>query len=394
MIKFKDISIVNKLKLQDPEVAEHINSKVKKFEYLMSISKLNSSGVEFKSIVRSAKKWIQKILNCEEIVFYRFKAEEELFIYNTHEGKDKHLSEKKIPTSVNSFPRECKNNMAITEYSDCTADIKLSSLPEHLKKLGVKSLLLGPLIYEGEVIGVIEASYRSLHKFSNEDHYFMEAICNQLTASMENVILTERMNSQFVQIVQSLADAIGKKDAYTGGHTKRVGVFAEMIGDEMDLTFEEKSNLKLAAVLHDIGKIGIEDKILKKSSALTNEEFEIMKSHPALGHEILGHIDNFKNVTDGMRYHHERPDGKGYPFGLVGDEIPKLASIISVADTFDAMISTRPYRKGLPPMVAFQEILNNSGSQFCTEVVTAFEKGFKKTHMYRPKGLVKNKRAS
>ncbi len=162
-------------------------------------------------------------------------------------------------------------------------------------------------------------------------------------------------------------------------------------GKEMDLAFEDMNNLKLAAVLHDIGKIGIEDKILKKSAPLTDEEFKVMKEHPRLGYEILKHIESLSDVIDGMRFHHERPDGKGYPFGLKGDEIPLIAMIISVADTFDAMISTRPYRKGLPPMVAWQEILDHSGAQFEEKVVNAFDRYFKKSRMYRPEKLEKKK---
>ncbi|WP_053335881.1 HD-GYP domain-containing protein [Bacteriovorax sp. DB6_IX] len=166
-----------------------------------------------------------------------------------------------------------------------------------------------------------------------------------------------------------------------------------MIGKELDLAFEDMNNLKLSAVLHDIGKIGIEDNILKKKAPLTADEFLVMKEHPRLGYEILGHIESLSEVVDGMRFHHERPDGKGYPFGLKGDEIPVIAMIISVADTFDAMISNRPYRKGLPPMIAWQEILDNRGTQFSEKVVDAFDRAFKKTKMYRPEKMEKIKKA-
>jgi len=199
---------------------------------------------------------------------------------------------------------------------------------------------------------------------------------------------------QFIQVVEALADTISKKDSYTGGHTKRVAHFAKMIGTEMGLTWEDMNDLKLSAVLHDIGKIGIEDAILKKSTALTDEEFKVMRDHPRLGYEILKNVESLSEVVDGMRFHHERPDGKGYPYGLKGDEIPVIAMIISVADTFDAMISTRPYRKGLPPMVAFQEIIDNSGTQFSEFVVDAFSRWFKKTKMYAPNRLDSKKKAS
>ena len=192
-----------------------------------------------------------------------------------------------------------------------------------------------------------------------------------------------------------MVDAISKKDRYTAGHTRRVSHFAQQIGVEMGLSHMEMRQLRLSAVLHDIGKIGIEDKILKKSDKLNDEEFSIMKYHPRLGFEILGHIEGLEEVIDGMKYHHERPDGKGYPYGLKGDEIPLNAMIISVADTFDAMISTRPYRKGLPPMFAYEEILRFRGTQFSNNVVDSFEQAFKKTRMYKPlKDVEKNKKAS
>src|SRR5690606_15960056 len=199
---------------------------------------------------------------------------------------------------------------------------------------------------------------------------------------------------QFHQTVLSMADAIGKKDTYTGGHTKRVAHFAEMIAKEMDLSYQDMSDLKLAAVLHDVGKIGIEDSILKKKAPLTDEEFAIMRNHPEIGYQILGHIKSLGKVVDGMRFHHERPDGTGYPYGLKGEDIPIIASIISVADTFDAMISTRPYRKGLPPMVAYEEILKYSGTQFDCRVVVAFERWFKKSKMFRGADVGEKRKAS
>ncbi|MBL4707093.1 MAG: HD domain-containing protein [Flavobacteriales bacterium] len=132
-------------------------------------------------------------------------------------------------------------------------------------------------------------SHRINQGFDSEDIHFIEVIASQLTTAIENVKLYEKLHRQFTQVVESMADAIGKKDLYTGGHTKRVAHFSLMIGKQLELSSNDFSDLKLAAVLHDIGKIGIEDKILKKAAPLTDEEFVIMKEHPRLGYEILGH---------------------------------------------------------------------------------------------------------
>jgi HD-GYP domain-containing protein (c-di-GMP phosphodiesterase class II) len=156
----------------------------------------------------------------------------------------------------------------------------------------------------------------------------------------------------------------------------------------LNLTPEQLERIRLGAILHDVGKIGIEDKILKKESALESEEWKVMQTHPELGYEILSRVEGLKDVIGGMRYHHERWDGKGYPLGLKGEEIPLVARIIAIADTYDAMVSTRPYRKGMDPKFAYQEILRYRGTQFDPEVVDAFVEAFRNEKMGKGSGGV------
>jgi HD-GYP domain-containing protein (c-di-GMP phosphodiesterase class II) len=146
----------------------------------------------------------------------------------------------------------------------------------------------------------------------------------------------------------------------------------------MQVTPEFKELLKLSAVLHDIGKIGIEDRILRKQAPLNDEEAACMRRHPLYGVEILKHVPQLKEIIPGMLYHHEKPDGKGYPEGLKDRDIPLTAKIISVADTYDAMTTTRPYRAGLPDEAALGELKKYSGTQFDAEIVEAFFKAFEK----------------
>ena len=187
----------------------------------------------------------------------------------------------------------------------------------------------------------------------------------------------DEISHDYLESVSTLIiQAISKKDTYTGGHTKRVGMFAEMICDELDCDDKFKREVAISAVIHDIGKIGIPDNILKKESPLTSEEFEIMKQHPSIGEEILKKIPGFETISFGVSCHHERPDGKGYPNGLKGDEIPLIAKIVSLSDAFDAMISTRPYRKAISPMDAFEILKESRGTQFDEVVFDAFEKAF------------------
>lgn len=180
-----------------------------------------------------------------------------------------------------------------------------------------------------------------------------------------------------------IIQTISKKDPYTGGHTKRVGMFAEWISEEMGLGSDFKKEAYYAAIIHDVGKIGIPDSVLKKDAPLTDEEFEIMKKHPTIGADILKRIPGFENICLGVSLHHERPDGKGYPNGLKGREIPLIASIVSLSDAFDAMISTRPYRKAIPPYEAYETLKAFKGTQFDEKVFDAFERAFMKSHMAR-----------
>jgi HD-GYP domain-containing protein (c-di-GMP phosphodiesterase class II) len=152
------------------------------------------------------------------------------------------------------------------------------------------------------------------------------------------------------------------------------------------LSTEELDRIKLGAILHDVGKIGIEDKILKKEAPLDPYEWPVMKTHPELGYQIMKRVQGLKDVVAGMRFHHERWDGQGYPLGLKGEETPLIARIIAVADTYDAMISTRPYRKGLEPRVAYEEIVKNAGTQFCPQTVEAFKRAFAQGKMGRGSG--------
>jgi HD-GYP domain-containing protein (c-di-GMP phosphodiesterase class II) len=145
-----------------------------------------------------------------------------------------------------------------------------------------------------------------------------------------------------------------------------------MLGRQMNLDSAELKWLRFGTPLHDIGKIGIDDSILRKPGALTPEEYKIMQTHTVKGAEILATIPDLKPVIPLVRSHHERWDGRGYPDGTVGDATPRLARIVAVADTFDAMTSDRPYRKGMSPSVAFTEIENQSGKQFDPECAAAF----------------------
>jgi putative nucleotidyltransferase with HDIG domain len=172
--------------------------------------------------------------------------------------------------------------------------------------------------------------------------------------------------------VRSILNALDLKDHYTFGHSMRVAFFCQRLGEELKLNPDELYELELAALFHDIGKIGVPDAVLLKPSRLTEEEFLTMKKHPEKSAEILEDFPHFHKIATYAKHHHERYDGRGYPDGLKGEEIPFFSRIILIADTFDAMTSTRTYRNGLDYSIAFQELKDYAGTQFDKMLVEKF----------------------
>ncbi len=183
---------------------------------------------------------------------------------------------------------------------------------------------------------------------------------------------TQALHNQVVQTVSSFILAIEAKDRYTQGHSKRVAEYSALMAKKLGLSQEDQTNLLYAAQLHDIGKIGISEQLLNKPGKLNMVEYETIKTHPSKGVKILEPLDFLGHLLPAVEFHHEWYDGSGYPKGLAKDEIPFMARIIAVCDTFDAMTSERSYRKPLPLEIAIQEIKDGSGTQFDPQAVTAF----------------------
>ena len=192
------------------------------------------------------------------------------------------------------------------------------------------------------------------------------------SALSTNQDLMRSMQRSYLSTITSLARTIEAKDPYTGGHTERVRDFAMLLAREMGLCEEDLRAVEVGAIIHDIGKIGIPDGILTKPGRLTDEEFDAMRRHPEISSYIVSELELPAIVKQMVRSHHERWDGRGYPDGLAGDDIPLAARILSVADTVDAMTSNRSYRSALPIETAVEEVRKLAGQQFCPEVAQTF----------------------
>ncbi len=197
------------------------------------------------------------------------------------------------------------------------------------------------------------------------------ALTHYLIPIFESAVLQEILLSNYLDAIETLAVALEAKDSFTRGHSNMVTAYAVAIARKVGLEPKRIQAVEIGAMMHDIGKIGVPDDILKKPRDLTPEEFKIVMRHPVIGEEILKPMQHplFKIPRQIVRWHHERIDGKGYPDGLTGDEIPIEVKITFVADAYDAMTNERPYRRSLPPEEAFEELRRNAGTQFDPEIV-------------------------
>jgi len=242
-----------------------------------------------------------------------------------------------------------------------------------------RNIICVPVKVKEKIIGVLEAvNKQERGGFNRGDLSLFLSLADQVAIALDNSRLYQELEEMFFQTTDSLADAIEKRDPYTGGHTQRVTQYSLAIAKYLQLNPLERKWLKITSVLHDIGKVGIEDQILKKPDRLSPDESEMIKRHCNIGVEIIKHIRQLRESIPGVKYHHEQLDGKGYPNGLKGEEIPVLAKIIAVADTFDAMTTDRPYRIAMEREAAVKELEKCSGTQFDEKVVEAFIQAYQK----------------
>lgn len=249
-----------------------------------------------------------------------------------------------------------------------------------MSRLGIESMVAMPLISRDKLVGFLNLYKKGRgRRFRQSEIDLISVLSGQAAVAIENAMLFEEVEKKnkelqdhYFESVKALAQAIEEKDSVTGSHGDRLENYALAIADRFGLSDQEKISLRYASALHDIGKIGVSESVLKKAGKLTPEEYAEMKTHPSRGGNILREVRFLDPVIPIIYYHHEQFDGKGYPEGLSGESIPIGSRIVAVLDAFDAMTSDRPYRKRLPMDVAITELRKYSGIQFDPNVVDAF----------------------
>jgi putative nucleotidyltransferase with HDIG domain len=247
-----------------------------------------------------------------------------------------------------------------------------------------------PLVGRDKAFGVLNVSKFSDPPFTTSDLQVLLILSSQVVTAMENAGLYKNLRENYFRTVQALVAAVEAKDPYTRWHSTNVAKYAVAIGRDMGMSPTQLEEMHISSILHDVGKIGISERIICKPERLSREEFDIMKDHPAHGLRILEPIGFAPSIIEAIYQHHERYDGKGYPQGLGGEQIALAARILSVSDTMDAMLSERPYRGMISPEEVMGELERESGRQFDPKVSDVarrlIEKGLLKLgmHAYHP----------
>jgi len=236
-----------------------------------------------------------------------------------------------------------------------------------------KSFISVPLRVKNRVIGVLNVNSATMEKsFEERDVRFLTILGDQAAITLENIELYDNLQNFYLEMVQTLARAIDAKDSYTHDHADRARRYARLIAQKLNLPEVMIRHIEYAALMHDIGKIGIDENILHKTGKLTPEERENINRHPSIGNRIIAPVAFLSPVAPMVLYHQEWFNGQGYPEGLAGEEIPLGARIVAAIDAYDAITSDRPYRKALPKEVAVDELQKGSGTQFDPKVVKVF----------------------
>ena len=252
---------------------------------------------------------------------------------------------------------------------------KLLQIGQHeLANLVDSEVILEPVLHDGRVIGVVLAGGKTGpdREATSGDTQLLDAIAGFLGALHENAARFIEQKNMFIGSLEAVSTALDAKDRYTHGHSERVAWLGTQLAKAIGLDADEVERIRISGLVHDVGKIGVPEAVLCKNGRLTADEFDQIKKHPRIGYNILKGIPKIDDVLDGVLYHHERWDGQGYPTRLAGESIPLYGRILAVADTFDAMSSTRSYRQAMPREKVLAEIATCSGTQFDPSLTEPF----------------------
>ncbi len=361
--------------IENSRLLKEMDDRIRELSILTETSTLVGSTLDLEELLHIIMEKLKEILEAEASSIFQIdeQTKELYFVVATGE-KGREAKEIRVPwgKGIVGFSAAKGETLNVT---DVTKDKRFFTGVDKKTKWQTRSILAAPIKIKGKVIGVAEVLNKiGGQEFNKVDEKLLEAIAKQAAVAIDNARLYTDLSEISTNSIRALINAVEAKDKYTRGHTERVTKYSVMIAKELNLPAGEVKRIRFSALLHDIGKIGIPDKILLKPGKLTKKEFEVVKEHPERGVKILKPIKQLNTVLDGIRYHHEWLNGSGYPEGLKGKQVPLVARIITIGDAYDAMTSDRPYRKALSRKEAIRRLRKDSSTQFDAMLVELFVK--------------------
>ncbi len=356
---------VEKKTLSQPEKEffkhKELTEKLIQLEALIEAGKVFASSKNLNQIFRFVQDILPRLVNCQAFII-QFKHTQQPFYWNLSET----LSE--LLTDFLNDRDFLKNQpLFIYDLSD-----ELPEMKEIWEKEGFKSALFLPLKTSRSNLGTVGCLYSAYTHLAKHELKGVETLVSQIALALEEESLREELKEFSINTITALSKAIEAKEPYLKGHSEGVAKHSVKIGKALSLPEEDLNSLRLAGLLHDIGKIGVDDRVLKKPGRLNNQEKEAIKQHPLIGAKIIEPVKALKPALEAILYHHERWDGQGYLCGLKGKEIPLFARILGLADAYNAMTTQRIYRKALSLEEAKKELLKQAGHQFDPHLVKIF----------------------
>ncbi len=365
------LSVQAALAVHNSRLYADLEDRIGELHAIFEIDRAITSAIDLETVLHQIVEMSMALLGAETSSIMLLDEETQELVIAAAQGlSEEYLKKGTIKVGESIAGRVIQEGKPIAVY-DLSKDSR-HAYTEQARMEGLCSLLSVPLSLKDRVIGVLNLYTKEPHHFTSHEINLFASLASQAAIAIENARLFESLEEIYIDVITALASAIDARDAYTHGHSQRVTEYAVAIAEEMGLSPAEVDIIRNASILHDVGKIGIKERILKKPGLLTEEERREMEYHPFIGTRILQSVKLLEPVMPLVYHHHERFDGTGYPDGLKGEEIPLGSRIISVADAFESMTSDRPYRKAMPTEDAVAELRRWAGKQFDPRVVEAF----------------------